>query len=246
MVTLKEWFKTKDYGIGLALLAIHSRNRILIQGLSRKNNPDKLEYLLRKEANHQGIFSEEMIPKLPEPQLPAKLMESHSDQVIDLMNTAEEVLTISPVNESWPKFNESWPKSIKDRWSENRDNYKVIRSLHEKLKLMENGTDEDRAPLVQRISGMADKIRENWVVIDSWVPGQEDPVQEAPAIDHKRINANRKFISTNLKTLTEITDAKKTEEIKKKIQKRCDELKQAGEELESFTSEKLKKAGIQC
>jgi len=234
---LKDWFNEKDYGIGLTVLANHSRNREMHKNLSRKSNPEKLEYELRKIAILQGVILEQLAPRLPEPELPTELMESQSERV--MVRTKDEVTMI-------PVVNDNWPKSIKERWEQNRDNYKIIRSLHEKLKLMENASDEDRVPLVQSVSDLSDKIRANWELIDNWVPGQEEPAQEVPAIDHKRINANRKFISTNLKTLTDITNAAKYEEIKIKIQQRVDELKQAGEELESFTSEKLKKAGIQC
>lgn len=247
MVTLKEWFESKDYGIGLALLAKNSRNRVLIQGLSRKNNPDKLEYMLRKEAILQGVIIEEMIPKLPEPKLQTELMESHSDQVIDQMNAGN---IVDLVKEGWTHVlnPDDLPVSLRHRWQENTDFYKQIRSLHEKLKLMENATEADRMPLVKRISDMDDKIRTNWEVIDAYQPGQDlvvEPVKTVE-INHKRINANRKFISTNLKSLGNEKNAVKLELTKIKLQQRYDELKSVGEDLDPDTIDKLSKSGIKC
>lgn len=94
---LQEWFIEKDYGIGLALLGEYCKNRVLLQNLGRKHNPEKLEYELRKEAEKQGIVIgtvEETEVEVPEVPLPPaeetagaeQTSESHSDQVIDQMN----------------------------------------------------------------------------------------------------------------------------------------------------------------
>ena len=60
MVTLEEWSETsaKDYGVGLALLNKLSKNRILLQNLSRRKNQGKLEYELKKYAKkaYEKVF----------------------------------------------------------------------------------------------------------------------------------------------------------------------------------------------
>ena len=49
MQTINEWLAgNRDYASGLTLLAKYSKNRILLQNLSRKPLPAKLEYELRK------------------------------------------------------------------------------------------------------------------------------------------------------------------------------------------------------
>lgn len=311
---LKDWFETKDYGVGLGLLGTHCKNRIMLQNLSRKPNPEKLEYELRKICEQQEI----VIPTTGEIDETNGLSEDHtivteaskdetqphSDQVIDQMNAekfdklklgadeivsdklgeleseAEDIVSDN-VNElkatardivegkisefesqveeimsgklevirNGRKVNyKDLSPEMQSRWNGNRDAYKEIRATHEKLKLMENAAPEDRKPLIGRIDYLDDTIRENWAFIDAWKPGDEVKEEKVIEIDHKRINANRKFISTNLKTLlaTATTDEAKAAIIKAKIQERYDELKNAGEQVQPDTIEELTKAGIQC
>lgn len=320
-MALKEWFKEKDYGVGLALLGEHSKNRILYQNLSRKPNPEKLEYELRKIAEHQGIDltdkTEDQEPPVVDPPVedpnatkttpPAEVeaknpdAESHSDQVIDQMNAekledlkesadqvvsdklqdlefgAEDIVSDSKAeiqddaeqiidqtkNEleliadeiisgklkivrdgKEIDFNSLSPE-MKARWDQNRDAYKEQRVLHEKLKLMANATPEDRQPLTERMCELDDQIRENWAEIDAFVPGanNNDP---AAGIDYKRIQANRKYISTNLKKLPEQTDPVKKAQVVAELQKRFDEIKASGEAVSAETIDELTKAGVTC
>jgi hypothetical protein len=321
---LQDWFIEKDYGIGVALLGTLSKNRILIQNLSRKQNPAKLEYELRKIAKEKGmdltVKVEDQKPEDVDPNAGKQTgtdgstdekKGSHSDQVIDQMNadqkpddlvkekldelesgadeivsdklsglesdaedivsdnvndlkiTAQDIIEDkisefeSQVEEIMSgklevirngrkvKYEDLSPE-MQARWTQNKDAYKEIRALHEKLKLMENGTAEDRQPLTQRICDMDDSIRDNWVEIDAYMPVTTGSATEAPVIDHKRIGANRKFISTNLKKLPEQQDPVKAAIVVAELQKRYNELKAAGETVAPETIEELTKAGIQC
>lgn len=319
---LQDWFIEKDYGIGVALLGTLSKNRILIQNLSRKQNPAKLEYELRKIAKEKGIDLtvkvEDQTPEDVDPNEQGKIIElnshktdSHSDQVIDQMNadqkpddlvkekldelesgadeivsdklgelesdaedivsdnvndlktTAQDIIEDkisefeSQVEEIMAgklevirngrkvKF-EDLSAEMQARWNQNKDSYKEIRALHEKLKLMENATPEDRQPLTQRVCDLDDTIRDNWAEIDAYVPVPAESANEAPVIDHKRIGANRKFISTNLKKLPEQQDPVKAAKMVAELQNRFDELKKAGEAVSSETIEELTKAGVKC
>jgi|GEM_PF-1435319 len=326
MVKLDEWFKTKDYGIGLAILGQNSKNRILLQNLSRKPNPAKLEYELKKIAGRNGIS---LTPEAPEenkgeagsPETPPedgtaegtpgetktdsspeqsgqegnenaggennpeekeenspddvkekKLAELESDaedivsdKLSDLEADADDLVTdkmkelekaadelvsgkTKIIRNGKEISYDELPAEIKARWDQNRDDYKEIRALHEKLKLMEQATPEDRQPLTQRISDLDEQIRDNWEVIDSWQPGTGNGENEtaSPEIDHKRIQANRKYISTNLKKLQELTDSVKTAAIVTELQNRYDELKTAGETVAQETIDELTKAGVKC
>lgn len=294
---LQEWFKDKDYGLGLAILGDNCKNRVLLQNLARKKNPEKLEYELTKIAKEQGIvFGKEEETTGGEPE---QTSESHSDQVVDQMNAdkAEELVTTANqvVEEKLEELNEGagdivnesintiedeaegivaatknelelmadqvitgklkivregkevsfgdLSPEMKARWEQNRDAYKEIRVLHEKLKLMENATPEDRQPLTQRISELDDKIRENWKEIDAWVPAAENKIE---AIDHKRMQANRKYISTNLKKLAEVTDPVKKAKVVAELQGRFNEVKASGETFAPETIDELAKAGVVC
>lgn len=319
---LEDWFIEKDYGIGIALLGTLSKNRILIQNLSRKKNTEKLEYELRKIAKEKGIdLTVKVADQTPEDvdpneagkiiELNSQKNEAHSDQVIDLMNAdqksddrvkekldelesgadeivsdklgelesdAEDIVSDNVndlkttaqniVEDKISEFEsqveeimsgklevirngrkvkyEDLSPEMQARWTQNKDAYKEIRATHEKLKLMEKATPEQRQPLTERICTLDDQIRDNWAEIDTYVPAPAGSVTEAPVIDHKRIGANRKFISTNLKKLPEQQDPVKAAIVVAELQKRYNELKAAGETVAPETIEELTKAGIQC
>lgn len=292
---LQDWFIEKDYGLGLALLGTFCKNRIMLQSLSRKPNPEKLEYELRKIAKEQGIIigtTEKIdetngLSKDHTNVSPVENTEAHSDQVIDLMNAdklkqlesgADEIVydklyglesdAYDIVSDKVAEFEtqvdeilagklevvrdgrkvkfEDLSPEMQARWTQNKDAYKEIRALHEKLKLMENATPEDRQPLTQRICDLDDMIRDNWAEIDAYVPAPAGSVTDAPVIDHKRIGANRKFISTNLKKLPAQQDPVKAAKVVAEIQKRYDELKAAGEAVDQDTIVKMKNVGVKC
>ena len=171
------------------------------------------------------------------------------DKLIELENRAEEILAgkLNIIKAGKTVNFEELPTNIQVLVKENYDSYKETRALHEKLKLMEKATPEDRQPLTERVASLDDKIRANWEVIDTWQPGAEPASKAVEAIDHKRINANRKYISTNLKKLAEgnILE-KKIAEVKSQLQLRYTELKSAGEEVAAETITELAKAGVAC
>jgi len=248
---LQEWFEEKDYGLGLAILGDNCKNRVLLQNLGRKKNPEKLEYELTKIAKEQGIvFGKEEETTGGEPGGPLPPVE----ETLGLMQTAYadadgKVIAVADssklkiINGNKEINIDDLSPEMKARWEQNRDAYKEIRVLHEKLKLMENATPEDRQPLTQRISELDDKIRENWKEIDAWVPTAENKIE---AIDHKRMQANRKYISTNLKKLAEVTDPVKKAKIATELQIRFNEVKSWGETFAPETIDELAKAGVVC
>lgn len=323
---LEDWFIEKDYGIGVALLGTLSKNRILNQNLSRKKNPEKLEYELRKIAKEKGIeltaktqdqeppigdppiedpnlTETDLIDKMKETAPKAKEFESAvmnkpadevvkekldelesgaeeivsdklgelesdaedivSDNVNDLKTTAQDIIEgkisefesqvaeimagkLEVVRDGRKIKYEDLSAEMQARWNQNTDGYKEVRALHEKLKLMEKATPEDRQPLTQRICDLDDMIRDNWIEIDAYVPVPAGSATEAPVIDHKRIGANRKYISTNLKKLPTVTDPVKAAKTVAELQLRYTELKAAGETVAAETIEELTKAGVQC
>lgn len=245
-MTLQEWVESDkhDYGVGLALLGGHSKNRILLQNLARKQNPEKLEYELRKALEHQNATIEAAeaaeTKKQAEP-TPIKGTERDVESAdVDKLKVIR--------GEKEVKF-EELPEKLQIRWNQNRDGYKEIRSLHEKLKLMENASSTDRFPLIKRMDELETTIRNNWDVIDTWDPEKEDETKPtpppSPGIDHKRIQANRKYISTNLVKLAAETNQGKSEKLKANIQERVTELKSVNEEFKPETVEKLKELGIE-
>lgn len=244
MVTLKDWFQEKDYGIGLAILGKYCKNRTLLQNLGRKKMPAKLEHELNKVAKLQGLIEKESPAKKPAAKKQAAA-ESHSDQVIHKMNAEPGSQRLKIVRNNTEVKYEDLPEEIQKLWDTNRDAYKQIRALHEKLKLMGKAAPEDRVPLLELIDELDGSIRGNWEIIDAWHPGDE-ALPELVPIDHKRINSNRKYISTNLKKLAAETDEKKAAVLQSKIQHRVTELKAAGEEMTEKTKLELKALAIEC
>ncbi len=235
MASIEKWFEEKDYDTGISLLSTYSKNRILIQNLKRRRNPEKLTYELKKIAALEGNPV-----LLPEKDMPPKLvlLSKESEQ----QKEEEEVPEKLKIVRVGRTVNiDELPQELQKLLRENYDNYKMIRSLHEKLKLMENTTPEDRRPLTEKIAGLDDRIRRNWEIIDSWNPDVE-PVKKT--VDFKRISANRKFISSNLKKLTEVNDPAKSYKIIAEIIIRYNELKEAGESVSAETAEALVKIGV--
>lgn len=241
MATVKEWFETRDYASGLGLLAKHSKNKILIQNLSRKENPAKLEYELRKVAKRQGIKLVGVVKKEPVKTIVPSKIKGTSRGFGANMDKIKVVRNNRAVEY------DDLPPEIQLLWNLNRDGYKEIRSLHEKLKLLEKAPGEDRVPLLARLDKLDETIRKNWDTIDAWQPGQEvKKVVEPTVISHKRINANRKYISSNVKKLAAETNPVKADKLRNKIQLRVTELQNAQEKLKHATIEELNKLGIKA
>lgn len=242
MATLELILTKKDYEEGLLLLAKISKNRMLVQNLTKKRNPAKLEYELKKIAAHLKIGVKK--PKAaPAPQKNKPASKSIVTKEVTLSSDDEPVLKIMHGKKQINP--DDLPADIKKRWEFCRDSYKEIRALSEKLKLMEKASPEDRQPLTERMTSLDDQIRANWEVIDAWQPGQKsENKNDGEKIDHKRINANRKYISTNLQKLKAGMDAAKAEILKDNLKIRLQELLDAGEKLNQETLDELTKAGV--
>lgn len=243
MVTIEQWFDSKDYGIGLALLAGVCKNRVLLTNLGRKPNPGKLEYELTKYVKVESLKFKVQSKPLPPISPPSSLNESLPR---DIGGSALASVEEGVVRNDYP---DNLPPHLKAKWHFNQDAYKEIRALHEKLKLMEKATQEDRQPLTERIASLDDKIRANWKEIDAWEPGAEpteEPVVKPVMVDHKRINANRKYISVNLKRLQETENIEKQIKIRAEVQTRYDEIKNCGEAFSSPMLKQLSEVGIVC
>lgn len=231
-----------DYDAGLLLLSRLSKNRALVLSLSKKKNPEKLEYELRKIAGAKGI----VVPALKTAIQKTNIPSAKGDTI-----PYPDPSRLKIIHKSKQIALEDLPKDMQGLWLVNRDSYKIIRSLHEKLKLMSSASDNDRHPLVSRIVELDALIRENWAVIDSWEPGTSNvsPVEEKlpipPVMDFRRVNANRKYISTGIK---KILDGRikndKLSALKQSVLARFSELRNAGIEMTQDSIDELKKAGI--
>jgi len=237
MMNVQEWLDSekRDYGIGLAILGKHCKNRILLQNMGRKRMPEKLEYELGK------------LVQAPPPALPEGEGDKNAETTAPALKGAKKKEQVEQtehveITEREAGNPDNLPPVLKAKWKQNQDYYKEIRSLHEKLKLMEKATPEDRQPLTERVSKLDDTIRANWKEIDAYVPGSE--VAPVVGIDNKRMQANRKYISTNLKRLPTFTDTVKKAKVLEQLQLRYNEMKTAGEMFAPHTVDLLVNLGI--
>ncbi|MFK5856589.1 MAG: hypothetical protein QM503_10690 [Bacteroidota bacterium] len=249
--------KSRDYDEGLILLSKASKNRILVQRLGRKELKEKLEYELQKIIDREPVVAKKTSKTKTGNKSKGKTTGNKS-KGSDKKNTntapkdspiAPEILPVIEkptrlrVIRGDNKINyDDLPEELKAKWDENAEAYKLARSVHEKLKLMEKATPEERLPLITQLVGLSDKVRANWDVIDAYDPTKvvAPPKDAEKKIDHKRINANRKYISTNLKKFETKPDDKV---LKQRIQDRITELVTAAETFK--TADKLIELGFE-
>ena len=250
----------RDYDEGLLLLSKSTKNRMLLQRLGRKPWPEKLHYELRKIldrkiakienyknqiANKAAATRAANKAKKEEKRL-AKEAAAASKQGTGDDDPPIECLPFEFTEESKPgrvrvvkedqKINfDDLPGELKLKWTQNAEMYKEARSLHEKLKLMKDATDDDRKPIITRLGQLSGSVRSNWDAIDNYDPNANPKETVKVDIDHKRISANRKYISSNLKKLEKDPDNKN---LYAKIQERITEL--LGANI-SFSADQLKR-----
>lgn len=220
MQTINEWLASdRDYASGLALLAQYSKNRILLQSLSRKTMPGKLEYELRKLSK---------TPELP---------------VVPPSNTlpaTDPVPTPIPI-EGKPKINpDDLPDHLRQLWQETAEKYRLARAVHEQLKLKTEA--DQRAPLIEQLENYQKEIRANWEVIDTWTKEQNQEISSV-TVDEKRINANRKYLSEGKKTVASLFGAPRAKKLEA-MQRRINELLSAGEKFDPENQKELEELGM--
>lgn len=217
MEAITEWIeKGKNYDAGIALLAKYSKNRVLLQNLSRKQIPAKLEYELRK------------IGKIEMPVLhsPAPVVDRLEDD-IKIGGTP----TIDP---------SALPDHLKTLWNETAEKYRLARATHEQIKQI---TDlNQRMAHVELLENYRQEIRENWDVIDTWVKEQNIGVPQG-IVDNKRINANRKYLSESKKSVLGLNGAIRAKKLEA-MQRRINELLLAGEKFDPNNQKELQELGM--
>ncbi len=140
--------------------------------------------------------------------------EENAEEIIDeAQKTADEIIAKAD-DESRLKIirgekeiqYDELPERLKVLYDDNVKAYKKMRSYHEKLKLLKNGTVADRAAICSELVDLDALVIENWEVIDAWDGTPETPAAETTAaetITGKEINAARSYISRNKGRLAE-------------------------------------------
>ncbi len=229
--------KKRDYDKGLILLSKFSKNKMLLQNLARKPRPEKLDYELRKlvdRATPNVVIKEQEKPV----EDPKDLITLNPKEVIPVFKEPNRLIVLR--NKQEVDYKEL-PKELQSLWDDNAELYKHSRSLHEKLKLMENASPDERKPIIAKLISMQASVRKSWDIIDAYDPTAIVVVAEPKTIDAKRISANRKYISFNVKKLS---TGDTSSDLFKKIQIRITELVTAKETFNPDLKVKLSKLGF--
>lgn len=207
----------------LLLLKVN-RNRVLYHNVLRRKNIDKVLCELRRI--YKSRTGEDAIATVKTED-----------------NTPPPPPATPPENENKGKRadHEQLPDEIKARYIENLNLLRRMRQLHEKLKLMEGSTDEERKPFIEELLQLDKAHRENWDVYDSYKLGDE--IKEKVEADPKAISAARKYLSTNKKKLAELEDEVKGVWLER-MQERYDYLISVNEVISDEQKEEFKQLGL--
>lgn len=240
----QQWLDTpaeeRDLETGARLMLQANRNQILYQNVLRKSNFDKIEYeLIKFLANN----SQKDIAPI----------------VIRLVAKVEEIKATQPTaNKGKRADHDQLPLNVQTDYEQNLHIYPVMRSLHEKLKVLnETGTDLDRLPVLTELLELDKTLRDNWNEYDNFVfvPGEipkivvENVVTDNTKLqlNAKQVSAARKYLSDNkTKQVVLIGNGEddKAAELLEKMQNRYDELNASGETFAPDQLTELKALGI--
>lgn len=225
MEEIRQWLDTAnpDFNQGFALFCKYSRNQSLMSYIGRKGQMQMLVHELQKLA---------ALPKLtPNPfykanitqfgvSIPAKLpVEKKVEKVI--------VIDERKVNR------EDLPEEMRIIYDKIVEDYKLQRSLHEKLKMA--NSDAGRAEFRKKIIDLNDQIKHGWAIIDGKIPSGD---QQAQTGISSQVNSARAYISKMLKK------DNLTEDQRKLIMEKMKIIFDAGATLKEETLSALKAKGF--
>ena len=157
------------------------------------------------------------------------------------------------------------PEDLQELWKQNRDDHKLMRAVHEKMKLAKG--DVERAGFRKELVAFDDHIAKRWKIIDEWFDGKseeietdesqdesksedkpetgtEEPKPESSQMqDLKDVNAARSYLSRNLKKVAGL-EGEKRESLMAKLKERVDSLIQHNAEIKEETRVELVKLGL--
>ena len=236
--------ENRDYRAGVALFEKYSRNKSMLHFFQRKGNEalSRLEYQLRKLAGKKHLRPAEETKRISF----AKAQES-----TEIRPPALTVRTEIKIGRADGIKFEDLPESLQPLYSANTDDYKAMRSLHEKMKL--SNTDEDRARFRAELVKLDDAVAKRWEIIDKWAETGELPNQDDENTDENKTGANkltpqqvgahRASISRNLEHLenTEGVSPQKWEEYLKRLLVAASALLDDGQSLAPATLDRIRK-----
>lgn len=191
MDEIRKWLDmaNPDFNQGFALFCKYSRNQSLMKFIGRKGQMEMLVYELRKLA---------ALPRItPNPFYKVNLSEfgvSNPVKQVPFQQPPiikeEKVIVIDERKVNREDLSEEM-RMIYDKIVED---YKLQRSLHEKLKMA--NSDAGRAEFRKKIIDLNDQIKHGWAIIDGKIPSGD---QQAQTGISSQVNSARAYISKMLK-----------------------------------------------
>lgn len=213
---------------GATLLLQITRNRVLHQNVVRRKNFEKIEYVLKKYMNEHKI-------EIPQ-------ADAAGDDREDEDPSSENLKTLTVEMRGKRKDHDSLPEAIQMIFVGNTEKYHMMRSIHEKLKLMSKDdkfSDEDRKPHLDELVKLDKDIRDAWEKYDNF-KAEEAPASSTTisALDVQAVQKHRTYISRTAK-MTEVND-----KVKAECLKRYNELVADGQKVDQKIVDRLVELGV--
>jgi hypothetical protein len=231
---IQAWLDTepaqRGLELGAKLMLQGNRNRILHENVIRKSNFEKIEYELQKIMGDEFRNCNE--PIVQEMTLQVATNEATQKEVVNGKRADHDTL----------------PENIQEAYQKNLEIYPRMRSLHERLKVLnETATACDRYPFLKELLELDVELRANWEAYDSYDaanPVAQELIKEVITVDPKRISANRTYLSRAKANLEKSKDVEKTKAILAEMQIRIDEVLSVGETFSAEQKAEFEKNGL--
>lgn len=214
----------RDLNEGAKLLLQITRNKILFENVLRKENFEKIEYILNKYIGDKAPETDNVKPENEE-----------------LTNFTSHIEKISEkINKGRRADHYELPEFIQDLPGENITIYQKMRALHERLKILSSGTSTvaDRLPYVEELQALDLELNSNWETYDSFDLSKYIPKASGAPLDIKQVQAARTYLSR--------AAAKESlsEKVLQETQNRYNDLILDGQTVTAEITEKLKALGV--
>ncbi|NQU52430.1 MAG: hypothetical protein HQ522_07810 [Bacteroidetes bacterium] len=165
---IQAWLNTEeqDFDEGYELFVRYSHNRALALQLARIRRQSKLVYELGKIVKQAFIKESRVFPV----RKVIKAVNRHQEHV-NAETQIEETGKRLVVIDERVKY-EDLPEEMKKLYDENKESYKLMRVVHEKMKLATK--DGERADFRTELVRFDDLIAGNWETLDKWAAAKEE------------------------------------------------------------------------
>lgn len=219
--------QSPDFIQGFALFCKYSRNQSLMAYIGRKKDMGMLIYNLQKLS--------EMGEITPNPNAAIHEVRFNKAQPMPEASVNVEPEKVLIVDERRVK-REDLPESLRSLYDQNVEDYKLMRSVHEKMK--NANSDTGRKEFRDQLTVIETNIKERWAQIDQQLEKTDDGSDSGAGDKVVNLNTARAYISKMLKKDV------LTDEQRSMVKQKVEEIQSAGAVLKEETLLKLKEKGF--